>query len=183
MVYDRVIEGKYVDLRSCTEDDAEFTREIRRDPEFSKFFPALDNTIEQQKSWIKHQREKEGDYFFVVWNKAGNRIGTISIYDVEGEYAESGRLAIKSNNPFEAIEAQILSFRFAFGVLGLNCINGYIFADNDRAIRFNKQFAGKQYPPTIDENGREIIKIENWKDDFELADKKLSSILYRERRK
>ena len=183
MVYDRVIEGKYVDLRSCTEDDAEFTREIRRDPEFSKFFPALDNTLEQQKAWIKQQREKKGDYFFVVWNKTGNRVGTISIYDVEGEYAESGRLAIKSNNPFEAIEAQILSFRFAFGVLGLNCINGYIFADNERAIRFNKQFAGKQYPPTIDENGRKIIKIENWKDDFELADKKLSSILYRERRK
>ena len=183
MVYDGVIEGKYVDLRSCTEDDAEFTRDIRRDPEFSKFFPVLDNTVEQQKTWIKHQREKKGDYFFVVWNKAGERIGTISIYDVEGEYAESGRLAIKSNNPFDAIEAQILSFRFAFGVLGLNCINGYIFADNERAIRFNKQFAGKQYPPTVDENGREIIKIENWKEDFELADKKWSSILYRERRK
>lgn len=183
MVYDGVIEGKYVDLRSCTEDDAEFTRDIRRDPEFSKFFPVLDNTIEQQKTWIKHQREKKGDYFFVVWNKAGERIGTISIYDVEGEYAESGRLAIKSNNPFDAIEAQILSFRFAFGVLGLNCINGFIFADNERAIRFNQQFAGKQYPPIIDENGREIIKIENWKEDFELADKKLSSILYRERRK
>lgn len=183
MVYDGIIKGKYVDLRSCTEDDAEFTRDIRYSPEFANFFPALDNTLEQQKDWIKHQRKKEGDYFFVVRNKAGNRIGTISIYNVNGKYAESGRLAIKSNNPFEAIEAQILSFRFAFEVLGLECINGYIFADNEKAIRFNQQFAGRQYPPTMDENGRKIIKIENWREDFELADKKLSSILYRERRK
>lgn len=182
MVYDGVLEGKYVDLRSCTEEDAEFTREIRKDPEIVKFLPAIDNTLEQQKTWIRHQREKEGDYFFVVWDKEGNRLGTISIYDVNGKHAESGRLAIKSKNPFQALEAQILSFRFAFGELGLECIDGFIFADNDRAIRFNQQFGGRHYPPTVDEQGRKIIKIENWREDFEVVDKKLSSILYRERK-
>lgn len=175
------IEGRYVDLRSCTEDDAEFTREIRKDPEFVKFLPVVNNTMEQQKAWIRSQRKKPGDYFFVVWNKKGNRIGTISIYDVDGDYAESGRLAIKGDNAFQGIEAQILSFRFAFGVLGLKCINGFIFADNERAIRFNKQFGGRHYPPETDENGRMIIKIKNWREDFEKVDKKLSSILYREK--
>lgn len=176
------IEGRYVDLRSCTEDDAEFTRAIRKDPEFVKYLPAIDNTVEQQKAWIRSQREKEGDYFFVVWDKKGNRIGTISIYDVNGDHAESGRLAIKGDNAFQGIEAQILSFRFAFGVLGLECIDGFIFADNERAIRFNKQFAGRHYPPETDENGRTIIRIENWREDFEKVDKKLSSILYREKK-
>lgn len=173
------IEGRYVDLRSCTEDDAEFTRDIRKDPEFVKFLPAIDNTVEQQKAWIRKQREKDGDYFFVVWDKEGNRIGTISIYDVHGDHAESGRLAIKGENAFQGIEAQILSFRFAFGTLGLECIDGFIFADNERAIRFNKQFGGRHYPPETDEDGRVIIKIENWREDFEKVDKKLSSILYR----
>ncbi len=173
------IEGRYVDLRSCTEDDAEFTRDIRRDPEFSKFLPALDNTVEEQKAWIRNQRSKEGDYFFVVWNKEGNRIGTISIYDVHGDRAESGRLAIRGDNPFQGIEAQILSFRFAFGKLNLECIDGYIFADNERAIRFNKQFGGRHFPPELDSIGRKIIRIENWREDFEKVDKKFSSILYR----
>lgn len=173
------IEGRYVDLKSCTEDDAEFTRDIRKDPEFVKFLPAIDNTVEQQKAWIRKQREKDGDYFFVVWDKKGNRIGTISIYDVHDDHAESGRLAIKGDNAFQGIEAQILSFRFAFGTLGLKCIDGFIFADNERAIRFNKQFGGRHYPPEMDEEGREIIKIENWREDFEKVDKKLSSILYR----
>ncbi len=179
MVIAEPIEGYYVDLRSCTEDDAEFTRAIRKDPEFVKFLPVIDNSIEQQKAWIRKQREKVGDYFFVVWDKKGNRIGTISIYDVDGDHAEGGRLAIKGDNAFQGIEAQILAFRFAFGTLGLACIDGFIFADNERAIRFNKQFGGRQYFPTIDENGRKIIKIENWREDFEKVDKKLSSILYR----
>ncbi len=177
------LEGRYVDLKSCTEDDAEFTRDIRKDPEFVKYLPAIDNTLEQQKAWIRCQREKSGDYFFVVWDKEGKRIGTISIYGVDGDHAESGRLAIKGSNPFQALEAQILAFRFAYGALGLECIDAFIYADNERAIRFNKQFAGKHYPPETDENGRKIIKIENWRKDFETVDKKLSSILYREKKK
>ena len=182
MVVAEPIEGRYIDLRSCTEEDAEFTRAIRKDPEFVKYLPAIDITVEQQRAWIRSQREKEGDYFFVVWDKEGKRIGTISIYDVNGDRAESGRLAIKGDNAFQGIEAQILSFRFAFGKLGLECIDGFIFADNERAIRFNKQFGGRHYPPETDENGREIIRIENWREDFEKVDKKLSSILYREKK-
>ena len=177
------IQGRYVDLRSCTEDDAEFTREIRKDPEFVKFLPEIDNTLEEQKAWIRRQRGKEGDYFFVVWDKEGNRIGTISIYNVHDDHAESGRLAIKGNNAFQGIEAQCLSFRFAFGTLGLECIDAYIFADNERAIRFNKQFGGRHYPPKTEENGRVIIPIENWREDFEKVDKRLSSIMYREKNK
>lgn len=183
MVYDGILEGRYVDLRSCSEDDAEFTRDIRKDPKFVKFLPEIDNTVEQQKLWIRSQRLKKGDYFFVVWDKDGNRIGTISIYNVNGEHAESGRLAIRGTNPFQALEAQILSFRFAFGFLGLECVDGYIFADNERAISFNKQFGGRQFPSTLDDSGREIIRIENWKEDFEIVDKRLSSILYREKKK
>lgn len=183
MVYESALEGRYVDLKSCTEEDAEFTLAIRRDPEFIPFLPALDQTVDQQKAWIRHQRQKEGDYFFVVWDKKGNRIGTISIYNVNGSHAESGRLAIKSSNPFHALEAQILSFRFAFGVLKLECVDGFIFADNDRAIRFNKQFGGRHYEPEADENQHRIIKIENWKKDFEKAEQKLSSILYRKHKK
>ena len=173
------IEGRYIDLKSCTEDDAEFTRAIRKDPEFVKCLPAIENTIEQQKAWIRSQREKEGDYFFVVWDKEGKRIGTISIYAINGSHAESGRLAIKAENPFQAIEAQVLVFRFAFDVLKLECLEGFIFADNDRALRFNKQFGGKQYSPVIDDSGKEIIKFENWESDFRKVDKKYSSILYR----
>lgn len=175
------IEGRYVDLRSCTEDDAEFTRDIRKDPEFVKFLPEIDNTIEEQKAWIRNQRAKEGDYFFVVWDKEGRRIGTISIYNINGQRAESGRLAIKGSNPFQGIEAQCLSFRFAFGQLGLECIDADIFADNERAIRFNKQFGGRHYPPKMDAHGHEIIPCENWREDFEKADRRLSSMLYREK--
>lgn len=90
MFYDGLIEGRYVDLRSVEEGDAEFTLEIRQDPEFTRFLPRIENTLEQQKNWIQHQRNKEGDYFFVVQNKAGERIGTIGLFDVTDIQCEGG---------------------------------------------------------------------------------------------
>lgn len=174
-----IITGRYVDLKPCEEKDANFTLSIRQDPEFSQFFPALNSNVDQQRSWIKSQRIKEGDYFFVVWNKSGERIGTISIYNVENQYAEGGRLAIRSKNPFHAIEAQLLAFRFAFHVLGVECVKGLIFANNTRALRFSKQFGAVLYAPETDEKGRVIVRIENWKSDFLAAEKKINSILYR----
>lgn len=178
MYFDRVIKGEYVDLKSVTIDDAEFTRDIRLDPNFANFFPPLNNTIEQQQQWIKNHKTKEGDYFFVVWDKNGNRIGTISIYDVVGKCCESGRIAIKGN-AFQSIEAQMLIFKFAFEDLGMDTVLGYVFADNERAIRFNKQFGAILDEPEFHDNGHMMIKATYTKDAVEKATERIRKMMYR----
>lgn len=60
-------------------------------------------------------------------------------------------------------------------MLGLECIDGFILADNNCVIRFDKLFGGKHYPPDMNENGRMIIRVENWSEDFE----KVSNINYK----
>lgn len=179
MVYGKSIEGKYVDLRSATVEDAEFTLEVRQDPEFNKYLPRVNNTLEQQKAWIEKQREKQGDYFFVVWDKEGNRIGTISIYDIQGNIAEAGRLTMRGN-AFQSIEAQLLSFAFGFYQLGLKEIVSYIYAENTRALRFTQQFGGILLEAE-EKNGKLERKAVNSKEDFQICEKKLKKILYRDR--
>ena len=178
MVYEGILEGKYVDLKACTEDDAEFTLALRTDPVLGKFFPPVKNTVEQQRAWIKHQREKEGDYFFVVYNKGGERIGTIGVYNIIGDEGEGGRIIIKGDDPFSTFEASLLLLRFEFNVLNLAAVRGFIYAENKRAIRFNKIVSGKLFPPEKNENDELIIRAETTKDDFLLIDKKVSSIIY-----
>lgn len=178
MIYEKAIEGRYVNLKSADIDDAEFTREIRQDPMFSCFIPQIKNSIEQQRKWINQQREKEGDYFFVVWDKENNRLGTISIYDVEGNHAETGRLVMRGN-AFQNIEAQLLSFQFAFDVLNLDYLISYIYQDNERAIRFDKQFGGYICGNRVTSDGHEEVMTINSKDAFEESLKKFKKILYR----
>lgn len=178
MVYEKVLEGKYVDLKACTEDDAEFTLSLRMDPKLGKYFPKVEHSVNEQKVWIRSQREKDGDYFFVVWNKAGDRIGTIAIYNIENGEGEGGRIIIKSKDAFDVFEAQMLLDKFAFDILGLNLMKGFIFSDNKRAIRFSKQVSGKFFAPEIDENGRRIIRVETTKEDFMLIYQKMSNLIY-----
>lgn len=178
MFYGEPIKGRYVDLKSARVEDAEFTRAIRRDPLFSAFFPPLDNTIEEQRAWLCSQHDKPGDYFFVVWDKQGNRIGTNSLYDITGDSGESGRIAIKGN-AFQSIEAQLLLFEFAFDMLHLTKVVGYMFADNERAIRFSQQFEGTLFEPEMHDNGHLMVKVTFTKEQVEEAKKKIGRILYR----
>ena len=184
MIYEKVIEGKYVDLKSCTEEDAEFTLAIRQDPKFIKYLPKINNTVEQQKAWISYQRKKEGDYFFVVWDKLGNRIGTIGVYDINGEQAEAGRNIILGDS-FQAIEASLLLSQFEFYVLKLKCVKAFIFAENKRAIRFNKLFGGIISNIHVDDkqqikgaNGKQIVDCVFLYENFKYVEKKISSALY-----
>jgi RimJ/RimL family protein N-acetyltransferase len=181
MVYKGVIEGRYVALRSATVEDAEFTLAVRQNPEFNKYLPRITNTLEQQKAWIQKQRNKDDDYFFVVWDKQCNRIGTISIYNIEGDHAEAGRLTMRGN-AFQSIEAQLLSFRFGFNDLNLKTIVSYIYVENAGALRFTQQFGGVLHCPE-EKDGRMEFKATNSKEDFDDCEKKLNALIYREFRK
>lgn len=178
MVFDGAIEGRYVKLISATADDAEFTLNLRQDPELNQYLPRINNTIEQQVQWIAHQREKMDDYFFVIWDMNGNRIGTIGIYDIEGNHAEAGRLIVRGN-ALQSIEAQMLSFEFGFVHLNLDIIYSYIYADNVRALRFNQQFGGEIEPPLL-HVGKLECKTTNRKEIFFICQEKFKKLLYRD---
>lgn len=152
MVYNGRLEGRFVNLRSVDEKDAEFTLSLRQDPNLTKYLPKLNISLEQQIAWIRKQRELEGDYYFVVENKKGNKIGVIGVYNVAGDCAETGRIAM-IGNAFESIEAQLLSFDFAFDILGLQKTVNYVMADNIHALRFSQMFGSQSSEPFKDSDG------------------------------
>lgn len=179
MKYDKPIEGKYCDLRSVELEDAEFTLAMRKDPSLTAYLPKLDITVEQQRDWIKKQQADPTDYFFVVVNKNGNRIGVMGLYNIENGEGETGRLAMKGN-PLQAIESQMLCVDFAFYVLKLKGLHSYIAAENDGTIRFAKMFGPIISEPRINEKGEAVVDATNSLDTYMKAKPKLERMLYRE---
>lgn len=170
------IVGNYVVLRSCTVEDAEFTRNIRINPKVNKFFPRLNNTLEEQRNWISAQQAKSGDYFFVVEDKENNKIGTIGLYNIVGEKAESGRI-IMLGNPVQSIEAQFLILEFAFYTLGILVVSSFIFGDNAAAIRFTKFFGGDCSLPRKFDDNRQVVDAVITKKHFENRKKIIEKII------
>ena len=71
MVLDHVIEGRSVRLRSACLADVEFTYNIRQDKEKIQYLHQVSGTLKEQEEWLTKQRERQGDYFFVVETKEG----------------------------------------------------------------------------------------------------------------
>ena len=178
MVYNKIIEGKYVNLRSVEEKDAAFTLSLRQDPQLTKYLPKLEITLEQQINWIKKQRTTEGDYYFVIENKEGKSIGVIGVYDVTEKCAETGRIAVVGSS-FESIDAQLLSFDFAFDILKLEYTVNYVMADNVHALRFSQMFGSESSDPYTDEKGNVRIDGKITKDSYQKSRIKLARMLYR----
>ncbi len=167
MYIDYKLEGKYVNLRSVTEDDAEFILDIRNNPQISKYLPPLNVTVEQQRQWITKQRADNDSYYFVLeslhGDKKGEVIGTISIYDIDGNHGESGRTC-SLGDPFESIEAHILFFDFIFCKLNLDYTTGWVYEENKGVIAMNNSYGIEWVGNKVDSNGqpyRECVHKKN----------------------
>lgn len=178
MFIEKVITGKFVELRSANIEDADFTLGIRQDPELTKYLPVVHNTIEQQRKWIMLQREKAGDYFFVVSDKFGKDIGTVSVYNIKKNEANLGRLASRGSF-LQKIEASILALDFLFNDLGLQFALDDTYEENQNTIRFNEGFGWIHDEAVENEYGIRVCYGRLSKEDYLKNRKKFSKMLYR----
>lgn len=139
MVYVDICKGIYVNLRSVEENDAVFTARLRSDKDLCKHIHRVDATIEGQKKFIKTQRTKEGDYYFLIINQADIPLGTIALYHIEGRSAELGRW-VSYGNAFENVEAVLLLHDLAFERFGMDEVYTCTNVENKKIVGFWKHF-------------------------------------------
>ena len=166
MYYPTIIEGDFVKLRSVVPEDAEFILSLRLNPGLNKYLNKVSNKISAQKNWINNQIETEGDYYFMILNTNENKIGTISLYNVEKGQGEFGRW-ISTGNAVETTESVILIHYFGFEKLGLQLIYSKTVQENIKVLNFHKNFGatltGEIY---VNKNGFRLEKAIIEKKDF-----------------
>lgn len=169
--------GKTVVMKCVDTDDAQFILDLRNDPELSRYLPRLDISVEQQVEWIREQRERAGDYYFVIWDNSGTRIGTLSIYGIEGGHGENGRLAC-TGNALQVMEAEYLVNEFTFETLGLDFFVSNVGMENEAPRRMVEYFGGKFFD---DEafflKGMKVVPARTYKEDYRVSRKKIERLL------
>lgn len=180
MVYDEILAGRYVTLHSISEADAQFSLDIRQIPEKNTFLHTVDNDLEKQKRWIEQQRGKEGDYFFVAETLAGEKVGTVGVYDIHENKGHLGRLLF-IKNPFQTFEGTILAMRFAYDVLGLDSLMGDVHEKNQASMDISEavgfHFQEPVYDPELD---RMVRYGTSYREEFPTYRKKIESLIYRD---
>lgn len=153
MFIDYKLEGKYVNLRSVTEDDAEFILDVRNDPRISKYLPPLNVTVEQQRQWIAKQRADRDSYYFILETPDLKPIGTLSIYDIVDDHGEGGR-SCSIGEPAANIEASVLLNNFTFETLGLSYATIWVYEGNKAVISLNEAFGYEWVSEGKDDDGQ-----------------------------
>ena len=151
MIYDGIVKGKYVCLRSIEEKDAPRILEMRADYEYTKYLgPPLDSDVEHEEAWIRSLRDKSDDYTFVSIDSEGKIVGKIALMDIADGNACSGRF-LMYGNALQSIETSYLMKVFAFDILKLEYIRAYIDPRNKRALRLSEMegmtFSNPEFVP------------------------------------
>lgn len=144
-VYNGIIRGKTVQLRSLEEQDAEITFKMRNDSEKNRFLNSPPVSVEAQKKYIAKQRQKPDDYYFLIEDLAGNPIGMkgFSDYKPEDRTIESGRF-MGFGNQVQNLEALILSIDFAFDILGCERIIMTVLEKNKNMYSIQQKIGAKE---------------------------------------
>lgn len=153
MYIDYKLEGKYVTLRSVEESDAEFILSVRNDPRICKYLPPLNVTVEQQRQWISKQRADKESYYFLMETPEDGPIGSISVYDINCDTAETGRFC-SFGDPAPNIETCILLHDFCFDCLKLKSIHIWVYEDNKPVLKLNEGLGYKWVDTKMAEDGR-----------------------------
>ena len=97
----------------------------------------------------------------------GDKIGTISIYDIDGDHGEGGRTCC-IGEPFAAVEASLLFHDFVFDVLGLNYTTGWVYENNKPVIALNNSFGISWVGKNYDKNGEPYLECQMHKEPYKL---------------
>lgn len=139
------IEGTLVDLVPFTEKDTADVVLVRN-REKNRYFLHQTYRIDadSQMQWYQEYLERDNDIYWCVYDKKDQFMGTVRIYDIDEEkdLCSQGSFIIDeefSEGAPYALEAEILTLDFAFGILKIGKVANEDRADNKTMNNLSKK--------------------------------------------
>ena len=139
------IEGKSLVLRDAGPDDAAFVLMLRTDPQKSKHLSFTSPTLEQQVAWLESYSKKDDQAYFIIENLLEEKLGTVRLYDAQGDSFCWGSWILKEYAPkTAAIESALMVYAYAIDNLGFNQAHFDVRKENESVWRFHERFGAER---------------------------------------
>lgn len=132
--------GKTLSFRNATVDDAAFILSLRTDAEKSRYLSAVSGELVEQQAWLERYAQA-GDqaYFIIEYQDAP--IGTVRLYDPQGESFCWGSWILHSRRPSHAaMESALMVYAYAVDQLGFTAAHFDVRKGNERVWQFHERF-------------------------------------------
>ena len=145
--------GKTLTFRDANVDDAALILSLRTDTEKSRHLSAVSGELADQQAWLeRYARSDDQAYFIIEYQSVP--IGTVRLYDPQGESFCWGSWILTSNRPnHAAMESALMVYAYAVDHLGFQAAHFEVRKGNERVWRFHERFGAER----VSENELEFL--------------------------
>ena len=130
-------------LRNTSVADAEFILRLRTDPKKSRYISPTHPDLLRQIQWLEQYAQNPDEAYFIAEDTSGEKVGTIRIYDADGDRFCFGSWIMKEGAAAtHAAESVLMIYHYALDVLGFNRSYFAVRKANRSVWRFMEKFGG-----------------------------------------
>lgn len=138
------VEGHTLSFRNAVVDDAEFILSLRTDENKSRYLNATSNDVVAQRTWLANYATGSGQVYFII-EHANVAIGTVRLYDAQGDSFCWGSWILKEGRPKQAaVESALMVYAYAIDYLGFKAAHFDVRKGNERVLKFHERFQAKR---------------------------------------
>lgn len=137
------ITGHKLVFRDARVDDAEFILSLRTDAQKSRYLSSTPADVGRQVEWLERYARDPDQVYFIIEDKAGERVGTVRLYDQQGDSFCWGSWIKKDGAPSGfGIESALIIYHYALH-LGFNRAHFDVRRENTSVCQFHDRFGAK----------------------------------------
>lgn len=135
------VQGKTLVFRNAQSRDAAFILSLRTNVRKARHLTHTSPELEQQIQWLKGYAEKTDQAYFIIESLAGQPLGTVRLYDPQGESFCWGSWILAADAPTTAaIESALIVYAYGMECLGFHASHFDVRKANERVWRFHERF-------------------------------------------
>jgi RimJ/RimL family protein N-acetyltransferase len=140
--------GKTLNFRNATVDDAAFILSLRTDAEKSRYLSAVSGGLAEQGAWLERYADAVDQAYFII-EYQGTSIGTVRLYDPQGEsFCWGSWILINSRPTHAAMESALMVYSYATEHLGFTAAHFDVRKGNQRVWQFHERFGAVRVEAT-----------------------------------
>jgi RimJ/RimL family protein N-acetyltransferase len=145
--------GKTLTFRDANIDDAAFILSLRTDTEKSRHLSAVSGELADQQAWLQRYAQADDQAYFIIEYQEAP-IGTVRLYDPQGDSFCWGSWILKNNRPnHAAMESVLMVYTYAVDHLFFQAARFEVRKGNERVWQFHERFGARR----VAENELEYI--------------------------
>lgn len=156
------VQGMGISLRNAQVSDAEFILSLRVNPALNSHISAVSGDLSDQVSFLERYAARDGEAFFVIEDADHRPLGTVRLYDQQGDSFCWGSWIVAPDAPARTgTKSALLVYMYGFDHLGFVRSHFDVRQGNERVWQFHEKCGARLVRETAQDRYY-VLERENW---------------------